>query len=275
MPIRFALNRTCAPHLPLDVFIALARAAGVEAVEIRTDVADRDLMRASSAEALRDRLEAAGLWVASVNALERFNDWTAEREREARALIALAARLGAPGLVLCPAVDEGTVASDADFARNLRQGLQGLRPILADHDLLGYVEPSGLAGSTLQRQACAVEAIVGIDGWDSFALCHDTFEFFRCNDDRAFPEHIGLVHVSGIARQDRPPDELTEPDRGLVLPDDRTGSVVQIRALIAGGYDGVVSMEPFSPAAQRDPRIAQALRESLDHIAMALAARLH
>ncbi len=275
MPIRFALNRTCAPHLPLDVFIALARAAGAEAVEIRTDVADRDLLRGSSAEALRDRLEASGLWVASVNALQRFNDWTPEREREARTLIALAARLGAPGLVLCPAVDGGPARSDADLARNLRQGLQGLRPILADHHVLGYVEPLGLKGSTLQRQACAVEAIAGIDGWDAFALCHDTFEFFRCNDDRAFPEHVGLVHVSGIARHDRPPVELTEPDRGLVLPNDRTGSVAQLRALIAGGYDGVVSMEPFSPDAQRDPRIAQALRESLDHIATALAARLH
>ncbi len=270
MPIRFAINRTCAPHLPLDVFIGLARAGGVDAVEIRNDVAGREFMDGTPAEVLRDRLEAAGLWVASVNALQRCNDWPPEREREARGSIAYAAELGAPGLVLCPVIDEAHGLSDADLARRLTEGLRGLRPILADHGVIGYMEPLGMEGSTLNRQDRAVEAITELDGWDAFALCHDTFQFFRCGDDRTFPEHVGLVHVSGIARLDLGPADLTEPDRGFVFPNDRAGNVAQLRALIAGGYDGVVSMEPYSPDTQRDPEIARALRASLDYLAAAM-----
>ena len=42
MPIRFALNRTCAPQLALPEFIALATTGGVQAVEIRNDIEGRE-----------------------------------------------------------------------------------------------------------------------------------------------------------------------------------------------------------------------------------------
>lgn len=267
MPIRLAINRTCAPQLPLTRFIALAVGAGVRAVEIRNDIEGREFADGTPAVEVRARLDAVGLAVASVNALQRFNDWSPAREADARALVAYAAALGAPGLVLCPVHDDGHGWTEAEAERNLRDGLRHLRPILQDQGVTGYVEPLGMRGSTMKRQDMAVAAVTDIDGWDAYRLCHDTFQFFRCGDTRLFPEHVGLAHISGIARTDLPPGDLTEPDRGLVFVGDRVGNVAQLQRLFAAGYAGFVSMEPFSPAVQDDPDLPAHLRASLDYVA--------
>lgn len=273
MPISFALNRTCLPHLPLADFIALAHHAGVGAVEIRNDIAGQEFADGTPAPELKARLADAGVRLASVNALQRFNDWTAEREAEARALVAYTAALGAPGLVLCPRHDEGNGWSEAEAERNLRHGLSRLAPILRDHGVIGYVEPLGMQGSTMTRQDMAVAAVSDIDGWDAYQLCFDTFQYFRCGDTQLVPDHIGLVHISGIARSDLAPGELTEPDRGLVFLDDRVGNVAQLKTLIAAGFAGFVSMEPFSPVTQQDPDLSARLRASLDYVTAAAGLR--
>lgn len=265
MTLRFAMNRTCAPGLPLDDFIALAGQVGVAAVEIRNDIEGREFADGTPAVEVRAKLDAAGLAVASVNALQRFNDWSAEREAEARTLVAYAAALGAPGLVLCP-VHTPEDWSAATAEAKLREGLTRLAPILRDHGVTGYVEPLGMRHSTMKRQDIAVAAIGDVDGWDCYQLCYDTFQFFRCGDDRLFPEHIGLAHMSGISRTDLPPGDLTEPDRGLILADDRVNNVAQLTLLFAAGYAGVVSIEPFDPAVQTDPELAQKLKASLDYV---------
>lgn len=271
MSLSFALNRTCAPQLALPEFIALATRVGVSAVEIRNDIEGREFHDGTPAAEVRARLTEAGLAVASVNALQRFNEWTPERAREAEAIIAYAAALGAPGVVLCPVHNEDHGWSEAEAERNLREGLRQLRPILQAHGVTGYVEPLGMKGSTMKRQEMAVGAVGDIDGWDTYRLCYDTFQFFRCGDTRLFPERIGLAHMSGIARSDLGPGELTEPDRGLIFVGDRVGNVAQLRALQAAGYRGFVSMEPFSPEVQHDPRLPQNLRASLDYVATLLS----
>ena len=265
--LRLALNRTCAPQLPLPGFIALAVAAGVQAVEIRNDIEGREFADGTPAAEVRARLDAAGLAVASVNALQGFNDWSPEREREATAIISYAAALGAPGVVLCPVHTEDHGWTEANAERNLRDGLRHLRPILIDHGVTGYVEPLGMRGSTMKRQDMAVAAVADIDGWDAYRLCFDTFQFFRCGDTQLFPRHIGLAHMSGISRTDLAPADLTEPDRGLIFVDDRVGNVAQLKRLVGAGYSGYVSMEPFSPAVQADPGLQGHLRASLDYVA--------
>lgn len=270
MTIRFAMNRTCAPHLSLPDFIALAAGAGVRAVEIRNDIEGREFADGTPAADLRARLSDAGLSVASVNALQRFNDWSPAREAEARAIIAYAAALGAPGVVLCPVHNEDHGWTEAEAEANLRNGLRHLRPILLDHGVTGYVEPLGMKGSTMKRQAMSVGAVDDIDGWDAYALCYDTFQYFRCGDDKLFPQHIALAHMSGISRPDLAPADLTEPDRGLIFVDDRVGNIAQLRQLIAQGYDGYISMEPFSPAVQNDPDLPRRLRASFEYVAALL-----
>jgi 2-keto-myo-inositol isomerase len=270
MSIRFALNRTCAPQMSLAEFISLAGSVGVSAVEIRNDIAGREFADGTPATELRARLDAAGLSVASVNALQRFNEWTAERAKEAEAIISYAAALGAPGVVLCPVHNDGHGWTDAQAEVNLRVGLRQLRLILLDYGIKGYVEPLGMSGSTMKRQEMAVAAISDVDGWDVYQLCYDTFQFFRCADTRLYPDRIGLAHMSGIARTDLPPSALTEPDRGLIFLGDRVGNIAQLRALQAAGYVGFVSMEPFSPEVQHDPDLAAHLRASLEYVATLL-----
>lgn len=271
MSLSFALNRTCAPQLALPDFIALAVQVGVSAVEIRNDIEGREFHDGTPAAEVKARLAEAGLAVASVNALQRFNEWTPERAREAEAIIAYAAALGAPGVVLCPVHNEDHGWSEAEAERNLRDGLRQLRPILQAHGVTGYVEPLGMKGSTMKRQDMAVAAVSEIDGWGDYKLCYDTFQFFRCGDTQLFPDRIGLAHMSGIARTDLAPGELTEPDRGLIFVGDRVGNIAQLRALQAAGYAGFVSMEPFSPEVQTDPRLAEHLRASLDYVGTLLA----
>lgn len=266
MPIRFALNRTCAPHLPLADFISLAVASGVKAVEIRNDIEGREFADGTPAREVKARLDGAGLAVASVNALQRFNEWTPERAKEAAAIISFAAELGAPGVVLCPVHNEDHGWSAADAERNLRVGLANLAPILRDHGIIGYVEPLGMKGSTMKNQHMAVDAVGDVDGWDTYQLCFDTFQFFRCGDTEMHYDRIGLAHMSGISRKDLQPGELTEPDRGLVFIDDRVDNIGMLRNLMAGGYSGFISMEPFNPEVQQDPDLLSRLRASLEYV---------
>lgn len=268
MTVTFALNRTCAPQLTLAEFIALAQTVGVQAVEIRNDIEGREFADGMPASELRSRLDDAGLRLASVNALQRFNDWTPTRAEEARRLIAYAAALGAPGVVLCPAHQPGD-DQHADAHTRLCDGLAALKPIFADAGVIGYVEPLGMRHSSMNRQAQAVAAVDAIDGWANFQICYDTFQHFRASDDALFPDRIGLVHISGIARADLAPPQLTEPDRGFVFLGDRVGNIARLRAMVDAGYQGFVSMEPFSPETQQDPKIAERLRASLDYVASA------
>lgn len=266
MTISLAMNRTCAPGKTLAEFITLTQAVGLQAVEIRNDIEGREFADGTPATEVKAMLDAAGLKVASVNALQRFNDWSDERAAEARHLVAYAAALGAPGLVLCP-VHTPENWTEAEAEAHLRDGLRNLAPILREHGVKGYVEPLGMTHSTMKRQAMAVAAVSDIDGWDCYQLCYDTFQFFRCGDDKLFPQHIGLTHISGISRPDLMPAELTEPDRGLIFPDDRVGNISQLQALKSAGYSSFVSIEPFSPTVQNDPDLAQHLRASLDYVA--------
>ena len=60
MPIRFALNRTCAPQMSLADFITLAVSSGVSAVEVRNDVEGREFADGTPANEVKARLDAAG-----------------------------------------------------------------------------------------------------------------------------------------------------------------------------------------------------------------------
>jgi 2-keto-myo-inositol isomerase len=264
--MRFALNRTVAPTLSLDAFLSLAAQAGAEAVEVRNDVPGREFADGTPAKALAEAIGAAGLKVASINALQRFNDWTQEREREARALIRYAADLGAPGVVMCPVIDANHGWSAAELEAKLLEALRALKPIYAEHGVTGYVEPLGMVDSTLRHQAPAVAAIGDVDGFAQFALCYDTFQYYRSRDADLLAAYVGLVHISGITRRNVEREALVEPDRGLVDAGDICGNIDQLNRMLAAGYDGFVSVEPFDPAVQADPDIGQKLAASLAYV---------
>jgi 2-keto-myo-inositol isomerase len=270
--ITFAMNRTCAPQLSLPEFLRLVQGAGVSAIEIRNDIEGQEFLDGTEPSVILNQLQAANIKIASVNALQRFNDWSMQREAEAKFLMGYAAKLGAPGVVLCPVhtIDHGW--SEAEAEKKLREGLKQLRPILLDLGVKGYVEPLGMKGSTMTKQSMAVAAIADVDGWDAYELCFDTFQFFRCGDTVLFPEHVGLAHISGIVRTDLSPSELTEPDRVLVESTDRVENIGQIRALQAAGYSGFVSIEPFNAELQQSKDLQVRLRDSLSGLKAGLNA---
>ncbi len=270
MTIAFAMNRTCAPHLPLPAFLQLVTDAGVGAIEIRNDIEGQEFLDGTEPARILDVLQSANIKIASVNALQRFNEWSPQREAEAKSLMGLAAKLGAPGVVLCPVHNADHGWSEAEAENNLRNGLKQLRPILIDLGVKGYVEPLGMAGSTMKKQSRAVAAITDIDGWDAYELCFDTFQFFRSGDSELFASRIGLAHISGITRSDLMPEQLSEPDRVLVEDVDRVDNIGQLRALIAGGYKGFVSMEPFNVDVQRSGQLSEQLKASFTRVTDAL-----
>ncbi|TPL10958.1 TIM barrel protein [Mesorhizobium sp. B2-4-14] len=262
--IRFGLNRMCLPHRPLSEFLDLAVEVGAEAVELRNDLPGLEIADDRPLSEVRDLVQQSGLAIASVNCLEDFNALVDLSYAEK--LITSTAELGAPFLVLCPLFLEGHGWSEAEAARNLRRGLKSLAPILSDHDVVGLVEPLGMPTSTLHSQTAAVDAIEDVNGWQNFAILHDTFQFWRAADTVIHYDRIGLVHVSGIAPGTKDHSDLREPDRGFVFAGDRARNRAQIRDLRDHGYDGVVSMEPFDPCVHDDPAIARRLKQSFDFL---------
>ena len=166
---------------------------------------------------------------------------------------------GAKALVLVP-------SNDGSAPDRLIAALEGLRAILAPRRLLGLVEPLGFATSAVRQKRAAVAAIDAIEGWDTFRLVHDTFHHHLAGEDELFPARTGLVHVSGVAEPGLAVGEMRDAHRGLVTGADRLGNVPQIQALLAGGYGGHFSFEPFSAEVRDLDRPAEAIRQSMQTI---------
>jgi 2-keto-myo-inositol isomerase len=260
-----ALNHMVAPRRSHGAFFDLARALGVTAVEIRNDLPNVALLDGTPAAAVGAAARARGLTILSINALQRFNDWTPARAAEARGLIAYAAGCRARALVLCPVNDPAFAPSEAERLAGLRAALRGLRPMLADAGITGLIEPLGFAECSLRRKSDAVDAIDGVDP-RIFALVHDTFHHHVAGQDVMFPRHTGLVHVSGVSDPALAPAAMRDPHRGLVDRNDRIGNLAQLQRLRLGRYDGPVSFEPFAPAVHHSPDIVADLRRSIDFV---------
>jgi 2-keto-myo-inositol isomerase len=62
--IRYSLNRTCSPNMTLAQFVELARAVGVDAVEMRNDIAGGEFVDGTEAAVISVALSEAGLGLA-------------------------------------------------------------------------------------------------------------------------------------------------------------------------------------------------------------------
>jgi 2-keto-myo-inositol isomerase len=269
--MRFALNHMTAPQLSVRDFFALARRLGLGDVEIRNDIAGQAMLDGTPAAAIRGMAGEAGVVILTINALQRFNDWTAERAREAEALIGYARDCGARALILVPAND-GTVEETGLRAQKLRTALAALLPMLRDNGVAGLVEPLGFVTCSLRSKREAVAAINDVGGAGALRITHDTFHHHLAGEPELFPQLTGLVHISGVAEPLLRVDDMRDAHRVLVDRNDRIGNVKQIAALLAMGYNGPFSFEPFAEElrALRDP--AQAIGQSMRFIEAELAA---
>lgn len=257
--MRFALNHIAAPKLPIEDFFALARDLGVTEVEIRNDLPD--VVGNVAPESVRAAAEKAGVTLISINALYPFNVWSGDLPARAAVLADYAAAAGARGLVMCP-LNDGTSVAHADLVAALR----AMAPILRERGLVGFVEPLGFPISSLRTKAEALAAIDAAGGADVYRLVHDTFHHHLAGETEIFPERTAVVHISGVADPAVAVEDMLDPHRVLVDPADRLENVPQVRALVAAGFDGPYSFEPFAPEVHALADPGAALRASIDYV---------
>ncbi|MCX7288253.1 MAG: TIM barrel protein [Rhodobacterales bacterium] len=249
--------------------VALAARLGCVGIEVRNDL-PQPLFDGMDPGEAGDLARAAGLRLLAVAEVKRFNDWSEDKAAEALALMKIARTAGAEAVSLIPRNDNLGMGNGERQAA-LRLALKALKPMLEDHDLLGMVEPLGFEICALRSKSEAVEGIEAVGGIGRFKLVHDTFHHTLAHGGPLFPEHTGIVHVSGVVDQEVSLSQMRDPHRVLVTPGDRLGNIDQIAALQAAGWIGPVSFEAFSPAVHALPDPEVALRASMGHMAGVLA----
>jgi 2-keto-myo-inositol isomerase len=243
--VLFALNQMAAPKLRLIQLFDLAVSLGISRIEIRNDLAGNAILDGTKPADVANAARQAGIEIISINALQRFNDWSPARESEGTELADYAAESGAKAVVLVPRND-GKGGGEGERRPNLVAALEALKPILAERRLTGLVEPLGFEICSLRLKSEAVAGIDAVNGADVFALVHDTFHHHLAGEAAMFPHRTGLVHISGVNDPSVAVSDMRDSHRVLVDGNDRLGNVDQIRALLAGGYVGPLSFEPFA-----------------------------
>jgi 2-keto-myo-inositol isomerase len=263
--MQIALNHMVAPNLNYDAFFDLAVGLGVQAVEVRNDIPTAE-MGLTAAANIKNLATARGLALLTVNALQRFNNWTPARAEEAKELAQYTAACGARALILVPVNDTAFTPETAARLSGLRDALRGLAPILRDHGLIGLVEPLGFVECSLRLKGEAIAAIDDVGAAAQFKVTHDTFHHYVAGETDMFPQRTGLIHVSGVGDRAQTAATMRDPHRVLVDASDMIDNRGQVRALMAGGFAGAVSFEPFSAEVHKDTNIAASLRASIDYL---------
>jgi 2-keto-myo-inositol isomerase len=269
--LQFALNHMTVARLSFHDLVALASRLGCVGIEARNDLPQPlfDGVDPVTAGAL---VRSAGLRLLAVAEVKRFNDWSADKDDEALALMRIAKAAGAEAVSLIPRNDNQGMGNGERQAA-LRVALKALKPMLEYHGLIGMVEPLGFEICALRYKAEAVEAIEAVGGTGRFKLVHDTFHHTLAHGGPIFPEHTGIVHVSGVTDQRVSLSEMRDPHRVLVTTGDRLGNIDQIAALQAAGWNGSVSFEAFAPEVHALADPGAALEQSMQTIREGLAAR--
>ena len=268
--VAFALNHMTVARASYTDLLTIAAQIGCVGVEVRNDLPQPLFDGIDPSEAGRMARD-AGLRLLAVAEVKRFNDWSDAKRREALALMQIARAAGAEAVSLIPRNDNLGLGNGERQA-NLRIALRDLKPMLDDHGLIGLVEPLGFETCALRSKAEAVDAITALDAAGTFRLVHDTFHHHLANGGPLFPDHTGIVHVSGVTEPDLGVTEMGDRHRVLVDERDRLGNVPQIEALARAGYSGPVSFECFAPQVHAAADPAEGLRASMDFIRLRVAA---
>lgn len=261
--IRFALNHMAVPRLGALAFLDAAQALGCVGVEFRNDLPGA-LFDGLSPETIRDAAAQRGLRILALAEVKRFNDWSETKRAEAAALMKIAVAAGAEAVSLIPRND-GVATERGESMRVTEEALRELLPMLKAHGLKAMVEPLGFAVCALRFKDVLAEVIDRIGGKGTYFMVHDTFHHALAGFGPIYPELTGIIHVSGV-KDAIYLDDMRDPHRVLVDGDDVLGNVAQIRALVAGGYAGAISYEPFAPSVHALSDAVPALRASMEFI---------
>ncbi len=260
-----ALNHMTTPGLPLEQFFALTRSLGMTSVEIRNDLSENAILDGTPAADVAEIAGRHGVTIISINALQRFNEWNETRATEAAHLISYAKDCGAKALVLVP-VNDGSGRADGERQANLKQALAALKPMLDAAGITGLVEPLGFEICSLRSKTEAVDAIGAVGGESTFRIVHDTFHHHLAGEPAIYPDMTGLVHISGVTDRSVAMADLRDSHRVLVDQNDTLDNAGQIRRLLAAGYAGPFSFEPFADEVHGLIDPVSALKASMAYI---------
>jgi 2-keto-myo-inositol isomerase len=271
----FALNHMTAPKLDCRSFLDLAASLGCIGVELRNDLADKQLTGApffdgDSPQAIGANARDKGLRLLGLSEAYGFNSWTGAMQGKVQLLIDQAKASGAESISLIPRND-APKWSDTERLAALRMALAAILPMLDKVNMVALVEPLGFTTSSLRSKAETVEAIEAVGGVGRFKLVHDTFHHHLAGGGALFPEHTGIVHISGVVDPALGVDDMQDSHRILVDGADRLGNLEQIRALLDAGYAGAFSYEPFSPVVHGFEDAGAELRASMEFVRAGVA----
>lgn len=264
--IRFAINRISAPRIPFAEFAAMTKRLGVEAIEIRNDLPGVELVDGTPARDIAAAAKANGLVLRSINALQRFEQFDAVREDEAKNLIRYAVESGTQALVLCPTNSHKDARTPEQRHADLVNALRQLKPLLDAAGLIGLVEPLGFEECAVRRKSQAVHAFEEVGAGNTFRVVHDTFHHHLAGEGLFFPEWTGLIHISGVEDPMIDASQMRDSHRVLVGSADRLGNIAQLRTLLAAGYTGYVSFEPFAEEIATAQDIEARLKASMAYL---------
>ena len=265
----FALNHMTVARLGYVHLLDLAADLGCVGVEVRNDL-PQPLFDGIDPVKAGDMARAKGLRLLAVAEVKRFNDWSDTKASDALALMKTAQAAGAEAVSLIPRNDNLGMGNGERQAA-LRVALKALRPMLEDHGLVGMVEPLGFEICALRHKSEAVDAIEATGGKGRFKLVHDTFHHALAHGGPFFPEHTGIVHISGVTDQTVTLAQMTDAHRILVDAADRLGNVDQIATLARMGWTGPVSFEAFAPGVHASTTPKADLSASIQFIRDGLA----
>jgi 2-keto-myo-inositol isomerase len=272
----FALNHMTAPGMGCRRFLDLAASLGCLGVELRNDLADKKLSSAAffdgeAPEAIGEYARGKGLRLLGLSEAYGFNSWSEPMRAKVQLLVDQAKASGAESISLIPRND-APKWSHAERLAALRGALSAILPMLDKADMIALVEPLGFTTSSLRSKAETLDAISAVGGLGRFRLVHDTFHHHLAGGGEFFPEHTGIVHISGVVDPSLKVDEMQDRHRILVDARDRLGNVEQMRALLKAGYQGAFSYEPFSPLVHALADLEGAIRESFNYMTAGVAA---
>ena len=245
------LNRIIAPQLPLPEFFQFANDLGFKYVELRNDLAGKEILDGLPHDAVRQLLDVTRINPLTINALSRFEDVRALDANLVRlkGLIAQAKRIDCSQIVLCPLNEADDSRSPGQRADQLVTALNAFGPLFAEANITGLIEPLGFSVSALRTKKEALAGLSQCDYPGSYKLLHDTFHHYLSEETDFFPAETALVHVSGVL-PGKARAAITDADRGLVTGDDILDNRGQVATLLNGGYRGPFSYEPFSQEVQ-------------------------
>jgi 2-keto-myo-inositol isomerase len=262
--LKRALNHMAAPKLSWVEFLDLAKGLNCIGVEFRNDLPG-DLFDGASPSVVSAAAKEADLRILALAEIKAFNDWSDAKSLEATALMPIAKACGAEKVSLIACNDNKSMSAN-ERKTNLDTALRELKPLLEQHDLVGLIEPLGFETCALRDKAEAVEAIEAIGARDRFCIVHDTFHHCVAGGGAIFPEHTGIVHISGVVKSYLNATDLRDDCRVLIDEHDVLGNVDQLESLLNAGYKGPVSFEPFSPEVLGLTDAGEALAKSFSYI---------